>query len=133
MSLEYFHGGQRGLLIGGRILPRSQTGAKNTLGGTADKYHVKGREIIRPGRVYVVVQYDAALMYAAVHPSVGQVYRVRPIGQLMPDPDCSQFGLSWECEAAEILDVMEPTRDERIAVLRVFGIDNPPRRLLVPS
>lgn len=90
----YFHGGAPGLRW---IEPPIKTGAP----GLAD-YGAAG--VCRRDRVYVTIDPDAALMYAAMHPSGrGVVYEVKPLGELTHDPDCVTMGYSFECERAEVV------------------------------
>lgn len=92
-----YHGGPPGLRVGQRILPAKLTGAASTAsygaGGVCD-----------PGKVYVTPEPRAAAIFAAMHPSGdGRVYKVRTIGEVSYDPDCSEHGLSYVCEAAVIV------------------------------
>lgn len=43
------------------------------------------------------------MLYAAMSAKKPTVYEVLPVGELVPDPDCLEPGLSWECERAEVL------------------------------
>ena len=115
-AITYWHGGQAGLRCGERVLPPSQTGAKNTLNqfGT-------GR-VARKDRVYVTTDFAAAMMYAVGHPSRGHVYEVAPVGRLRDDPDCSVPGLSFECESAIVVAVRVPTKKEVRKVFRALGV-----------
>lgn len=98
--MRYWHGGQRGLRVGSELLPPSRTGAK----ATSDYAEIiPGGHVMRPDRVYVTTDRDAAFMYAGMHPSGGTVYEVEPIGALVDDPDCTEPGLSYECERARII------------------------------
>ncbi len=101
----YWHGGQRGLRLGERILPPSVTRVRLT---TQEYARRAGLDLpARPDRVYVTTSRDAALLYAALHPSRGWVYQVAPDGELEPDPDCSTPGLSFACPSARIVRVMK--------------------------
>lgn len=92
-----YHGGPPGLRIGQRILPASETGARSTA-----VYGAAG--VCDPNKVYVTPVPQAAAMFASMHPSGdGQVYRVRTVGEVVHDPDCSQHGLSYVCDAAVIV------------------------------
>lgn len=98
----YYHGGLPGLPKGAYVLPPSTTGAR-----CASDYGA--RDIHRRDRVYVTTSADAAIMFAALHPSgVGQVYEVAPSDDLEADPDCSAQGLSFQCSRARILRVIRP-------------------------
>lgn len=95
-SPTFYHGGPRGLR---KILPSATTGARSH---TADLSPVCRRD-----RVYVTTDFGAAILYAACHED-SAVYEVRPVGEMVADCDCIQPGLSWECEAAEIVRVHKP-------------------------
>ena len=101
MSVKYYHGCPRGLR---EILPPSATGAPScaSYGGAA---------VCRRDRVYLTTLYDAALIYAAMHPSGnGVVYQVEPVGEITLDPDY----LGPAGESVEAL---------RARVIRKFRID----------
>lgn len=88
--LKYYHGGPRGLR---EILPPSVTGAPSCA-----SYGAEG--ICRRDRVYLTTLYEAAILYAAMHPSLnGVVYEVEPVGEITPDPD--YLGPAGECVEAE--------------------------------
>ena len=92
-----YHGGPPGLRIGQRILPANKTGVASTA-----KYGAQG--VCDPGKVYVTPLPSAAAMFASMHPSGdGQVYKVKTEGEVVHDPDCSKFGLSYICDAAWII------------------------------
>lgn len=93
---HYYHGGPRGLRT---ILPPKETGARS--------YAADLSTVCRRDRVYVTTDFGAALLYAACHER-GAVYEVRPVGELLPDPDCSLPGLSWECRGATVVRVHKP-------------------------
>lgn len=96
MPPRYFHGGPRGLRW---IEPPCKTGAPSTAS-------YGGAGVCRRDRVYVTASPDAALMYAAMHPSMkGVVYQVEPVGEVADDPDCNEPGLSFECERARVVKV----------------------------
>lgn len=97
MSTTFYHGGPRGLR---KILPSVETGARSQ---AADLSRVCRRD-----RVYVTTEFAAAILYAAAFEK-GAVYEVKPLGDLIADPDCTADGLSWECSAAEIIRVHKPT------------------------
>lgn len=78
MPIKYFHGGPRGL---NAILPPEQTKA-------ASCASYGGHDVCRRDRVYMTTIYEAAIIYAAMHPDGhGVVYQVEPIGEIEPDPD----------------------------------------------
>lgn len=93
---KFYHGGPRGLR---KILPSATTGTRSF---TADMSRVCRRD-----RVYVTTDFSAALLYAACHEQ-GVIYEVCPVGELTPDIDCRQPGLSFECDFAEIVRVHKP-------------------------
>lgn len=90
-NITYYHGGPAGLR---KILP-------SMLHGTKGQRHY-GNHLVKPDKVYVTTEYNAAALYAAMHPK-GSVYVVRPIGDLVADPDCVQAGLSFECDKADVI------------------------------
>lgn len=95
----YWHGGAPGLRVGSHVLPPVVTKA-----ASLGDYYARG--IARRDRVYVTTSYDAACMYAAMHPSdAGKVYKVQPQGEIEPDPDCTQDCLSFACHHATVLAV----------------------------
>jgi hypothetical protein len=102
--VTYYHGGPQGRSRGAYILPPSITGAMTTAdfgaGSVCDR-----------GKVYVTTSYEAALIYAAGHRR-GVVYEVLPVGTLLPDPDCSEPGLSFECEKAVVRKVIKPAASD---------------------
>ena len=100
--IRYFHGGHPGLRTGNYILPSSVTGSPCTADFGA-------HEVCRRDRVYLVSDAEVARAFAALHPSGrGEVYEVLPEGAIIPDPDCTEPGLSWECERAYVLRVVAP-------------------------
>lgn len=95
--MPYFHGGQRGLRIGGYILPPSETKKFSTSDYIANQVH-------RRDRVYITPDLAAASLYASVH-QLPTVYEVVPEGDLEPDPDCFEPGLSSACPRAKIVAI----------------------------
>lgn len=92
-----YHGGPPGLRIGQKILPAYETGAKSTA-----QFGAHG--VCDPKKVYVTPLPQAAAMFASMHPSGdGRVYKVRTHGEVLHDPDCSERGLSYTCDAATII------------------------------
>lgn len=115
-AVTYYHGGAPGLTVGQRLLPPDQTGAPS-----CSEYG--GAAVHRRDRVYVATVFEAALIFAAGHPSQrGCVYECEPVGALEPDPDCDLPGLSWQCEAARIVRVHK-VKPKRLAQVRrvAFG------------
>lgn len=108
--MNYYHGGPPNLGVFGRILPSSKTSAAST----AD-YGAEG--ICKRSKVYVVTDPEAAAIFASMHPSgKGRIYKVKPIGELSPDPDCSEPGLSWECDEAKIVGIVGLSDGRRSAI-----------------
>lgn len=108
-TTTYYHGGPRGIQRGAFLLPPSITKARNL-----SQYGAAG--VHRTDRVYVTTARAAALLYAAGIPG-GVIYLCDPVGLIEPDPDCTQPGLSWQCEKARVLRVIKPSAAE-IAVAR---------------
>jgi hypothetical protein len=70
--------------------------------------------------VYVTTHPVAASMFAAMAPIKGDVavYEVEPIGELAHDPDCSDPGLSFECESARVIGIVRTMGEaERMATM----------------
>lgn len=95
---KYYHGGPRGLR---RILPPDKTGARSYAAEIAPTVCCRKS-------VYVTTDFVAAAMYAACFEK-GVVYEVIPHGELRPDPDCSEPGLSFACDGADVLYVHKLT------------------------
>ncbi len=107
----YYHGGPAGLRIGDHILPSAETGAPSTA-----SFGAAG--ICRRDRVYVTTDVNAAVPYASAHwPGRGRVYRIDPIGDLDPDPDCQIAGLSYQCPQARIIAIV-PVRGKLFKLAR---------------
>lgn len=62
-----------------------------------------GSEITREDRIYVTTDFNAAVLYASCSSKKPTVYEVEPIGDVLPDPDCKEPGLSFQCESAKVL------------------------------
>ena len=95
MTTRYFHGGNKGLRVGGYILPPATTGALST----SDLVATAGNH--RTDRVYVTTVYRDAQLFASPHRKP-VVYEVEPEGALDDDPDVEQPGHSYACEKAKI-------------------------------
>ena len=94
-TMKYYHGGIGGLRLGEYILPSSETGAISSCFYGAPA---------KSDKVYITTDYLAALMFASMSPSKNAaVYEVEPTGELTPDPDCLEIGLSFECPKAKII------------------------------
>lgn len=124
-AARYFHGGPRGVWVGGDILPAAllPTPASETLTGIAEE--MGAAEIARRDRVYVTVSFAGAAMFAAMRPSPGVVYEVEPIGALEPDLDCDTPGLSFTCERAVVKRVHFLTKKQVRRVWATFGAEVP--------
>jgi hypothetical protein len=112
--MNYYHGGFPGLRIGELVLPPAITGAASTASFGADR-------VCRRDRVYVTTEMSAAVLFAAGHPSTrGVVYEVEPIGQLEHDPDCMLYGMSFQCEKARVLRVIQLSNRTRKRAMRAL-------------
>lgn len=97
----YWHGGRPGIRPGGILRPPSETKVPSL-----SEYGAAG--VHRRDRVYLTTRLEAALLYACVWPK-GVIYLCAPIGEIEPDPDCTQPGLSWQCARARVLSVLKPS------------------------
>jgi hypothetical protein len=97
-SVRYFHGGGRGLKVGGYILPPSLT----KVWSTPDYGEMGG--LHRKDRVYLTTELVDAQFFAAASQDP-TVYEVEPIGTLEDDPDCRRPGRSYACEKAKIIAI----------------------------
>jgi hypothetical protein len=96
--VRYFHGGNRGLKVGGYILPPSETGQSSV-----SDFDAQAQRVHRRDRVYVSTSpADAEFFAAASREPV--VYEVEPEGEIEPDPDCTS-GVSFACLKARIVSV----------------------------
>lgn len=119
--MSFWHGGPPNLKANQLILPPCKTGYPCASDYGAEHVH-------RRDRVYITTEELAAKMYAAMHPSRrGWVYEVLPVGELEPDPDCNEPGLSYACESAVILRAIPVTQWERG---KIFSALQLPRALL---
>jgi rifampin ADP-ribosylating transferase len=112
---RYFHGGPAGLA---EILPPTRTGVPS-----AAKFGAA--HVCREDRVYITTDEKAAALFGALAPVRGDVvvYEVEPIGEIAPDPDCNEPGLSWECESARIVRVVR-TLNSRERALTMLALAN---------
>jgi hypothetical protein len=97
-TTHYFHGGARGLTVGGYILPPSVTKVQS-----ASDYGAMGG-LHRKDRVYVTTELADAQFFAAASQKP-IVYKVEPQGILAEDPDCRRPGRSYACERAKIIAI----------------------------
>lgn len=112
--MRYFHGGYPGLQPGDLLLPPDETGTEHRLSSYAAALDGPAHAR-RTDRVYLTTDRQIARAYAAFYRD-GALYEVGPAGPLEPDPDCTTPGLSWQCEAATVLVVVDPAvlfRDRR--------------------
>ena len=94
--VKFYHGGAPGL---SEILPPIETGSSCSSDYGAG--HVHDRK-----KVYITTDPNAALIFAALHPSRdGVVYQVEPYGEIENDPDCDQDDLSFQCDGAIIVGI----------------------------
>lgn len=114
-GVRYYHGGPRGRDRGALLLPPSITGEPSLSEFGAAGIH-------RRDRVYVTTSYSGALLYAAANRK-GVVYEVEPLGELEPDPDCNQPGLSFQCARARVLRVIKPHPADVDAATRALLAD----------
>lgn len=122
----YFHGVYPGLSAGDEILPPILTGAPS-----CSEYG--GAAVHRRDRVYITVSPEAALIYAAMHPSNhGKVYAVNPFGTIEPDPDCKMPKFSFQCEKAIVMAVVK-VRPQVLAKTRQWLIEDHRRTQTLPS
>lgn len=108
-TTKYYHGGYSGLRPGDYILPPSQTGAACASDYGAESVH-------RRDRVYLTTNKYDAVFFSYIHPSqrgpVLHFYEADPIGDVEPDPDCTEPGLSFQCGRARIVRRLRATEDE---------------------
>ncbi len=104
--MRYWHGGVPGLKPGDVLVPPEVSGVSDALSEYREMFGVDPA-LLRRDRVYVATDRQVARAYAAFRPS-GSLYEVRPEGVLEPDPDCSVDGLSWQCERAVVVSVVDP-------------------------
>lgn len=114
MSATYFHGGRSGLPRGSFILPPNITKAPSL-----SEYGAAG--VHRKDRVYVTTSQAAALLYASMTRN-GVIYECEPIGSIEPDPDCTEPGLSFQCEKARVIRCIKPKASDVEAIrAMMFG------------
>ena len=122
----FFHGGVPDRLPGQHILPPCTTGVRSTA--------LYGASMVcDPSQVYVTTDVQAAMLFAAGHPSGrGSVYLVKPVGELIPDPDCTTDGLSYSCDKAEVVKrIRVKNKIMRKARKALFGFAGEPSRALI--
>ncbi len=109
-GIIYYHGGRPGRARGAYLLPPSITRAPSL-----SEYGAAG--VHRRDRVYMTTSIEAAALYAAGWPK-GVIYECEPIGALEPDPDCTEPGLSYQCERARVLRLIK-VPNQMIAHIRM--------------
>lgn len=122
---RYYHGGPAGIPLLGWIEPASVTGRLSVSDVGPDGLRAEAQRVHRRDRVYVTTDPSAAALFAAGHPHGGAIYEVAPVGELLPDPDCSRAGLSWSCVRARVLRSRKLTASEARALLAVL-VDGEP-------
>jgi hypothetical protein len=121
----YFHGGAPGLKAGDIIEPRPAGDDRHLVDGcptcearkAGDQHEHDDND---PTLVYVTTDRDYARIYAAGYPN-GALYRVEPIGELVPMAADKDAAPSWGVAQARVLSVYDP-------VVRIAGKDT--RRLV---
>lgn len=97
---RFFHGGNRGLVVGDYIFPPSETGISNAKGKVPDS-------IYKADRAYVTNFLVDAQYFASKDNVDPVVYVVEPAGDLEPDDDNKSPGRSYACTSAKIVAVQE--------------------------
>jgi hypothetical protein len=92
MRERYFHGGDRKLQVNDYLLPPAETGVIGM-----SKLNPRCRD----DRVYLTRSIEGAQFFAsaALKPVV---YQAVPEGEIEPDPDCTEPGISIACQRARI-------------------------------
>lgn len=98
-EIKFYHGGVPGMEKGDIILPPSITGMSTLLQYSKQ---IDPDGVQRHDRVYITTSRAAADLFASSYPR-GDVYKVKPIGELSEDPDCTEEGLSYQCEKAVVV------------------------------
>lgn len=99
---RYWHGGAPGLRVGSVLRPADQLAPDvRRLGLAGDNSKVFVTTDTRLARYYA-----SSLRAAGLH-GWGTLYNVQPRGPLVPDPDLAGFNVSWACESAKIVAVVE--------------------------
>lgn len=109
MSERYWHGGAPDLRPGDLISPRPPGDESHLRDGcpTCEARRAGAQlpdDPNDPGRVYVTTDREYARVYAAGYGD-GALYRVEPIGELIPTRDDGVP--SWSCDAARVLSVYD--------------------------
>jgi hypothetical protein len=116
---RYWHGGVPGLRPGDRLRPASQL-------ATLPSIHAWAGYDSDPDWVYVTVDRTHAKFHASAYLDSsdrpgGDLYNVRPRGELQPDPDYPD-GISFRCRSAIVVVAAErairPTRELQLSGLR---------------
>lgn len=110
-SVVFYHGGAPGLRVGDVLTPRPATDSRHLRDGCPIcQARAAGAPLpeddLDPTLVYVTIQRIYAMLYAGGYPR-GGLYRVQPLGPLLPSPDPPATG-SAAVEAALILAVLDP-------------------------
>ena len=115
--MRLYHGGPAGLSAGRFILPANETKVYSCSdAGVDNNPH-------RRDRIYLTPDPRAAEMFAAMAPSLAvRIYAVEAVGDLEPDPDCFERGLSFQGIKAEILKEKRVPKARRKKILRALGM-----------
>lgn len=116
----YFHGGQRGLGKGALLLPKDQTGSRGVIRERAEAVGLVKRGEDRPDFVYLTTRWDVAVMFAVLHPSLGQVYLVDTPIDIETDPACPEEGVSFRTRQTRVRRVLDVEAHELVAAVRTL-------------
>lgn len=130
----YWHGGPPGLRPGDVIKPQPLgEGAHLVDGCPTCEARKRGEQLptddLDSSFVYVTSDRKYASLYAAGYPD-GGLYRVQPLGELVPSLDPAP---SWSCDAARVVSVydplvrMTPAQAERLLRYIARTYPEPPR------
>ena len=114
MTQKYYHGGSLGIRRFAHVLPPVITGALSTADTGA-------HGVCRKDRVYITTDINAAKLFASANQQPC-VYEVDPIGTLEDDPDCSQKGLSFQCQKARVKRIFRMSNEEINHFRQVLGV-----------
>lgn len=110
----YYHGGAPDIQIGGFILPPQETGQPSSA-----SFGASG--VCKKNKVYITTSKEAALIYAACHPSNrGCVYVVKPVGDMAHDEDCTLEGLSYEVDYAKVVEKIRMKHKDRLRIRKAI-------------
>lgn len=104
----WFHGGPAGLAVGDLIIPLAELPGDSlehvmtSVGNPADPKRVYLTEIKRVAHGFAARFANAPTPGARV----GAVYRVQPVGELVPDADFPERARCWSAERAQVVEVV---------------------------